>query len=73
MSKMRALEFPMRKPSVTLGVLGAKSTLEWTVKVIGSKEHTCYLQNKNNCSGSYFHSTRDLLKNLETSVLIPER
>nr|XP_019793684.2 60S ribosomal protein L10-like [Tursiops truncatus] len=29
---MRALEFPMRKPSVTLGVLGAKSTLEWTVK-----------------------------------------
>lgn len=29
---MSALDFPMSKSSVTLGVVGAESTLEWTVK-----------------------------------------
>lgn len=75
LSQMRALEFPLRKPSLILGVVRAKSTLEWTVKVTGGKEGICYLQKKKkrpNCSGSYFNSTSDLLKNLESSVLIFE-
>lgn len=29
---MSALDFPMRKSSVTPGVVGAESTLEWIVK-----------------------------------------
>lgn len=46
MKKLRALEFPMRKPPVIPGVVGTKSTtLEWTVKVAGGKEYTCYLKN----------------------------
>lgn len=44
MKKLRALEFPMRKPSVVPGVVGTESTLEWIIKVVGGKEYTCYLK-----------------------------
>lgn len=56
---MRALDLPVRKSSVILGVVGAESIPEWIKKVVGGK-HTCHLKNKNknkrhNCLVSYFN------------------
>lgn len=54
-NKMRALDLPMRKPSVILGVVGAESIQEWIEKVVGGK-YTCHLKNKRyNCLVSYFN------------------
>lgn len=61
------------KPKLTRSIpalVGAESTLEWTVKVIGGQEYTCYLKIKkekkgHNCLGSYFNSTGALMKKLE--------
>lgn len=70
-SKMRACESPRENHSwVIPALVGAESTLEWTVKVIGGQEYTCYLKIKkekkgHNCLGSYFNSTGALMKKLE--------
>lgn len=54
---MSALDFPMSKSSVTLGVVGAESTLEWTVKeantlVTFKKKKK---EKRHNCSVSHFN------------------
>ena len=61
----------MRKPSVVPGVMGTESALGWIVKVVGSKEYTCYL--KKVCAGEniivrvpiLILQIDDLLNNLE--------
>lgn len=51
---MSALDFPMRKSSVTLGVVGAESTLEWIVKEANTLV-TFKKKKRHNCSVSHFN------------------